>query len=130
MTTEGDGNYQLQRFLEKEGAECDIQFVTAWILYNIWEVRFDTKKRALLRGADGSKNGLKDAGEYGVFIPQDRPMGGDKALRARVPDLRPRRRLLRLPPARHGRCRRRRCRPTTTTICAAAKATWRSGSSS
>jgi len=24
MTTEGDGNYQLQKFLEKEGAECDI----------------------------------------------------------------------------------------------------------
>ena len=25
MTTEGDGNYGLQRFLESEGAECDIQ---------------------------------------------------------------------------------------------------------
>lgn len=25
MTTEGDGNYHLQRFLEKEGAEPDIQ---------------------------------------------------------------------------------------------------------
>jgi predicted nucleotide-binding protein (sugar kinase/HSP70/actin superfamily) len=32
MTTEGDGNYQLQRFLASEGAECDIQLVTAWIL--------------------------------------------------------------------------------------------------
>ena len=27
MTTEGDGNYQLQRFLESEGAESDIQLV-------------------------------------------------------------------------------------------------------
>ena len=27
MTTEGDGNYRLQRFLEGEGAECDIQLV-------------------------------------------------------------------------------------------------------
>ena len=53
MTTEGDGNYKLQRFLEQEGAECDIQFVTAWILYNIWEVRFDTKSRALLRAGHG-----------------------------------------------------------------------------
>ncbi|MGA7123981.1 MAG: 2-hydroxyglutaryl-CoA dehydratase, partial [Polyangiaceae bacterium] len=33
MTTEGDGNYQLQRFLESEGAEADIQLVTAWLLY-------------------------------------------------------------------------------------------------
>src|SRR5688572_1956594 len=30
MTTEGDGNYGLQRFLEAEGAECDIQLVTNW----------------------------------------------------------------------------------------------------
>ena len=34
MTTEGDGNYHLQRFLESEGAEVDIQLVTSWILYN------------------------------------------------------------------------------------------------
>src|SRR5580692_4277265 len=32
MTTEGDGNYQLQRFLESEGAEADVQLVTAWLL--------------------------------------------------------------------------------------------------
>jgi predicted nucleotide-binding protein (sugar kinase/HSP70/actin superfamily) len=82
MTTEGDGNYQLQRFLEKEGAECDIQFVTAWILYNIWEVRFDTKNRALLRGEDGGKLGLKGSGEYGVFVRKIGLWAGDKALRA------------------------------------------------
>jgi predicted nucleotide-binding protein (sugar kinase/HSP70/actin superfamily) len=82
MTTEGDGNYQLQRFLEKEGAECDIQFVTAWILYNIWEVRFDTAQRANLRGTDSSKNSLKDAGEYGVFMRKIGLWAGDKALRA------------------------------------------------
>jgi predicted nucleotide-binding protein (sugar kinase/HSP70/actin superfamily) len=58
MTTEGDGNYRLQRFLEKEGAEVDIQLVTAWLLYNIWQVRHDTALRAGLRGADGGKKGL------------------------------------------------------------------------
>jgi len=82
MTTEGDGNYQLQRFLEKEGAECDIQFVTAWILYNLWEVRFDTKNRAMLRGEDGGRSGLKGAGEYGVFMRKIGLWAGDKALRA------------------------------------------------
>jgi predicted nucleotide-binding protein (sugar kinase/HSP70/actin superfamily) len=52
MTTEGDGNYGLQRFLEAEGAEPDIQIVTAWLLYMIWQGRYDTEQRAKLRGTD------------------------------------------------------------------------------
>jgi len=58
MTTEGDGNYQLQRFLESEGAEADIQLVTAWLLYNVWEASHDTKDREDLRSADTAKYGL------------------------------------------------------------------------
>lgn len=56
MTTEGDGNYGLQRFLEGEGAEVDIQIVTAWLLYMIWQGRYDTQKRAELRGTDKKKD--------------------------------------------------------------------------
>jgi predicted nucleotide-binding protein (sugar kinase/HSP70/actin superfamily) len=56
MTTEGDGNYGLQRFLEAEGAEPDIQIVTAWLLYMIWQGRYDTVQRAGLRGVDKDKN--------------------------------------------------------------------------
>src|SRR2546427_1532476 len=52
MTTEGDGNYRLQRFLEAEGAEVDIQPITAWLLYNIWEHTFDTKQRLTLPHQD------------------------------------------------------------------------------
>jgi predicted nucleotide-binding protein (sugar kinase/HSP70/actin superfamily) len=59
MTTEGDGNYQLQRFLESEGAECDIQFVTNWLLFMLWEGRYDTKVRADLRAVDSAKKSLK-----------------------------------------------------------------------
>ena len=59
MTTEGDGNHRLQRFLEAEGAEVDIQPVTAWILYVIWEHQHDTRKRLLLRGEDDGTMGLK-----------------------------------------------------------------------
>jgi predicted nucleotide-binding protein (sugar kinase/HSP70/actin superfamily) len=58
MTTEGDGNYGLQRFLEQEGAEVDIQLVTAWILFMIWEQRWDTQQRMVLRGEDKSRKGL------------------------------------------------------------------------
>ena len=81
MTTEGDGNYQLQRFLESEGAECNVQFVTAWLLYTIWEVRYDTASRAELRGADGGRFGLADQGEFGVFSRQAALWAADLALR-------------------------------------------------
>ena len=67
MTTEGDGNYHLHHFLESEGAECDIQLVTAWLLYNIWEVARDTKERSELRGADENGAGLEEfQGEFDV----------------------------------------------------------------
>lgn len=59
MTTEGDGNYRLQRFLESEGAEVDIQPITAWLLYNIWEHTWDTKRRLELRSEDSGNFGLK-----------------------------------------------------------------------
>jgi predicted nucleotide-binding protein (sugar kinase/HSP70/actin superfamily) len=58
MTTEGDGNYKLQRFLEQEGAEVDIQLVTAWLLYNIWEGKYDTEERMTLRHDDEARKGL------------------------------------------------------------------------
>jgi predicted nucleotide-binding protein (sugar kinase/HSP70/actin superfamily) len=72
MTTEGDGNYQLQRFLESEGAECDIQFVTNWLLFMLWEGRYDTKLRAELRGVDSARKSLKDVAIgkklFGLFV--------------------------------------------------------------
>lgn len=58
MTTEGDGNYHLQRFLEQEGAECTIQLLANLLLYNLWEYRYDTKDRARLRDADDAHYGL------------------------------------------------------------------------
>ncbi len=60
MTTEGEGNYRLQRFLEQEGAEVDIQLIAGWILYNIWQARVDTRSRMVLRHADTeARKGLK-----------------------------------------------------------------------
>ena len=79
MTTEGDGNHRLQRFLEGEGAEVDIQPVTAWVLYNMWEHQFDTRKRLMLRGEDEGVVGLKGrdgATKLAVL------WGGAKAVRA------------------------------------------------
>jgi predicted nucleotide-binding protein (sugar kinase/HSP70/actin superfamily) len=60
MTTEGDGNYGLQKFLENEGAEVEIQLVTAWLLYMLWQAKYDTDARAKLRGVDkGGPEGSK-----------------------------------------------------------------------
>lgn len=66
MTTEGDGNYHLQKFIEQEGGEVDSQLVTAWLLYNIWEVEFDTRNRMNLRGKDGSSRGLEGLSEMEI----------------------------------------------------------------
>ncbi|MBM4762894.1 2-hydroxyglutaryl-CoA dehydratase [Bacillus sp. B15-48] len=59
MTTEGDGNYRLQQFLEDEGAEVEVQSMTAWILFLIWEGRYDTLERMRLRKTDAGRKGLE-----------------------------------------------------------------------
>jgi len=66
MTTEGDGNYHLQKFLEAEGAENDIQLTTAWILYNIWEIGRDTRERLALRFDDVDPRGLHHMKDFDV----------------------------------------------------------------
>lgn len=81
MTTEGDGNYQLQRFLESEGAEVDIQLVAAWILYMVWESKRDTIERRDLRGADHSKYGLGDLDVWGAGKRIATVMGAEQATR-------------------------------------------------
>ena len=67
MTTEGDGNYHLQSFLEKEGGEVGIQVIANLLLYNLWEFRNDTLARIELKGADSGKFGLKDS-DVGLTI--------------------------------------------------------------
>lgn len=49
MTTEGEGNYHLQKFLESEGAECVVQPVTNRVLHNLWEAKFNNKRVLTLR---------------------------------------------------------------------------------
>lgn len=56
MTTEGDGNYKMQSFLESEGAEVDVQLAITWPLYLLWGAKYDTLERAKLRGVDKGLN--------------------------------------------------------------------------
>jgi predicted nucleotide-binding protein (sugar kinase/HSP70/actin superfamily) len=58
MTTEGDGNYRIQEFLEEEGAEVSTQPIFAWLLFMLWEQKRDLAIRQRLRGVDQARRGL------------------------------------------------------------------------
>lgn len=66
MTTEGDGNYKMQRFLEQEGAEVDIQLVTNWGLYLLWAAKYDTLERAKLKGVDKALDEHKQGSKFAL----------------------------------------------------------------
>jgi predicted nucleotide-binding protein (sugar kinase/HSP70/actin superfamily) len=59
MTTQGDGNYNMHEFLEGEGAEVDIQGITNWLLFMVWEAGHDTRRRMELREDDTARKGLE-----------------------------------------------------------------------
>ena len=59
MTTEGDGSYKMQSFLESERAEVDVQLLSDWLLFMLWEGWRDTRHRMTLKQADGGRKGLK-----------------------------------------------------------------------
>jgi len=52
MTTDGDGNYRMKEFLEKEGAEVDVQMAIAWPLYLMWVAKYDVRERMKLGRSD------------------------------------------------------------------------------
>jgi len=58
MTTEGDGNYRLFSFLEKEGAEISTQPLYTLLLFLLWEQKHDLELRRHLRGEDRARRGL------------------------------------------------------------------------
>lgn len=58
MTTEGDGNYGIHRFLEEEGAEVVIEPIYNWLFYLFWEHRHELRLRRWLRRPDRGGRGL------------------------------------------------------------------------
>lgn len=79
MTTEGDGNYKIQRFLEAEGAEVDIQPVTTWLLYMLWYNSWDTRRRIDLKFPDSGIDGLAGKHPHKLLF---KLWAAEKALRA------------------------------------------------
>jgi len=60
MTTEGEGNYHLQHFLESEGAECVVQPVTNRVLHNLWEAKFNNSRVLTLRSDEKAEHTSHD----------------------------------------------------------------------
>lgn len=50
MTTEGDGNYHMAKWLEEEGAEVHVEPIGTWIEYLIWTREQKAKDRSGLKG--------------------------------------------------------------------------------
>ncbi len=54
-TTDGEGNYNLFRFIEKEGGVVSNETVTDWLLHQIWRARWShsrTKKSKFITGTE------------------------------------------------------------------------------
>jgi predicted nucleotide-binding protein (sugar kinase/HSP70/actin superfamily) len=81
VTTEGDGNYRMQRFLEQEGAEVEVPSVMMWLQYLLWQQRFDTRRRLGLDEPDEGRRGLKGVSPRSRLL---RMWAGDRLLRAWV----------------------------------------------
>jgi predicted nucleotide-binding protein (sugar kinase/HSP70/actin superfamily) len=58
QTTEGDGNFNMFRFLQGEGAEVLVEPVATWLLYMLWQVKMANKDRF---GLKGHRNPLRHA---------------------------------------------------------------------
>jgi hypothetical protein len=53
MTTEGDGNYKIGRWLESEGAQVQVEPVSTWVDYLMYIGKHDIKKSWGMPGKDG-----------------------------------------------------------------------------
>jgi len=56
VTTEGEGNYQIQKTIEQEGGEVEVETVSARILHNIWEAKYNQQQRERLASEKKSKH--------------------------------------------------------------------------
>jgi predicted nucleotide-binding protein (sugar kinase/HSP70/actin superfamily) len=61
QTTEGDGNFNMFRFLEKEGAQVLVEPIGTWIMYMIHQV---VQKYKDTEGAGGRRRGYRRCGGW------------------------------------------------------------------
>ncbi len=56
QTTEGDGNFNMFRFLQSEGAEIIVEPVATWLAYMLWQTKIKTRDRSgIVEGDEAPK---------------------------------------------------------------------------
>jgi len=66
--TEGDGNFNMFRFLEGEGAQVLVEPVASWMLYLMWQVKQEKSDRY---GMPGNRNLLRHhVGQAGIKLAE------------------------------------------------------------
>jgi predicted nucleotide-binding protein (sugar kinase/HSP70/actin superfamily) len=60
QTTEGDGNFNMFPFLEREGAEVLVEPIATWIAYMLNQARNEARDRHGLKAETGEVKGLKE----------------------------------------------------------------------
>jgi hypothetical protein len=128
QTTEGDGNFHMFEFLEREGAQIIVEPIGNWIMYLLWQAKENQLKR---RGVDErfTRWEIGKKLKYELNLRKKVAMFG-AGRTVLQPPVRPRHRGARRhrpPPVADGQARSRSRRPTTTSTRAAARATsrWR-----
>lgn len=53
QTTEGDGNFNMFRFLQTEGAEIITEPIATWLTYMLWQEKIKAKDRRMLDETEG-----------------------------------------------------------------------------
>ncbi len=54
QTTEGDGNFNMFRFLQNEGAEIIVEPIATWLAYMLWQAKIKTRDRSGIIEGDGA----------------------------------------------------------------------------
>jgi predicted nucleotide-binding protein (sugar kinase/HSP70/actin superfamily) len=49
QTTEGDGNFHMFAFLEREGAQVLVEPIATWVMYLLWQAKANARRRKGLR---------------------------------------------------------------------------------
>ncbi|MGB1274108.1 MAG: activator of (R)-2-hydroxyglutaryl-CoA dehydratase [Nannocystaceae bacterium] len=56
QTTEGDGNFNMFRFLQAEGAEIIVEPIATWLAYMLWQTKIKTRDRSgIVEGDEAPK---------------------------------------------------------------------------
>ena len=70
QTTEGDGNFHMFEFLEREGAQVLVEPIGTWVMYMMYQVKARSlARRSLEPVQEGEVVGAPQAGDQRAEVP-------------------------------------------------------------